>query len=255
MQGLLTNVPPDPHLGLFCANATPPVGDQPALLTHSEVETLFHEFGHLMHHLLSKVTVRSLGGTSVAWDFVELPSQIMENWCWEREALDLFARHWETGEKIPDALYEKMTRARTYRAANAQMRQLGFATVDLALHVQWEPRDTEAHLLEYARRILQAHSPTKLPTDYAMICGFSHLFASPVAYAAGYYSYKWAEVLDADAFSRFKEHGVFDPDVGQAFKDAILSQGDSRDPMELYQDFMGREPRLEPLFERQGLTS
>ncbi|MBW2462003.1 MAG: M3 family metallopeptidase [Deltaproteobacteria bacterium] len=254
MQDLVTGLPPNPHLGLFCANVTPPVGDQPALLTHREVETLFHEFGHLMHHLLSKVTVRSLAGTNVAWDFVELPSQIMENWCWEREALDVFAHHHQTDEAIPGPLFDKMIRARTYRAAAAQMRQLGLGAVDLALHVEWDPSDDSAHLLEYAREILGAHSVAPLPEDYAMICRFGHLFASPVGYAAGYYSYKWAEVLDADAFTRFKEHGVFDPAIGAAFRDHILSQGDSRDPMELYQDFMGREPRMEPLFKRQGLV-
>jgi len=253
MQGLLTGVPPNPHLGLFCANVTPSVGDQPALLRHREVETLFHEFGHLMHHLLSRVTVRSLAGTNVAWDFVELPSQIMENWCWERQALDVFARHHETDAPIPEALFEKMVRARTYRAANAQMRQLGFASVDLALHVKWDPSDDGAPILEYARAILQEHAAAPLPDDYAMICRFGHLFASPVGYAAGYYSYKWAEVLDADAFTRFKEEGVFDSGVGARFRDAILSKGDSREPMELYRDFMGREPDLEPLFERQGL--
>ncbi len=253
MQGLSTSVPPEPHLGLFCANVTPAVGDAPALLTHREVETLFHEFGHLLHHMLSRVEVRSLAGTNVAWDFVELPSQIMQNWCWEKEALDLFARHHETGETIPDALFDKMVRARTYRAANAQMRQLGFGSVDLALHVRWDPSEDEP-LLPYARQILQAHAPAPLPDDYAMILRFGHLFASAVGYAAGYYSYKWAEVLDADAFTRFKTEGVFDSGVGGEFRDAILSRGDSEDPMALYRAFMGREPELSALFERQGLV-
>jgi len=241
-----------PHLGLFCANVNPPVGGKPALLTHREVETLFHEFGHLLHHCFSRVSVRSLAGTNVAWDFVELPSQIMENWCWERSGLDLFAAHYETGERIPDELYEKMVRARTYRAANAQMRQLGFAGVDLALHQDYEP-DRDGDVMAFGREILQRHSSTTLPDDYAMLAGFGHIFAHPVGYAAGYYSYKWAEVLDADAFTRFKKEGITNPEVGRAFRDTILSKGNSEEPEKLYQDFMGRGPELNPLLERAGL--
>jgi oligopeptidase A len=243
---------PLPHLGLFCANVNPPVGGKPALLTHREVETLFHEFGHLLHHCFSTVSVRSLAGTNVAWDFVELPSQIMENWCWERSGLDLFASHYETGAPVPDELYEKMVRARTYRAANAQMRQLGFAAVDLALHQDYKP-EQDGDAMTYGRAILQAHSATTLPNDYAMLAGFGHIFAHPVGYAAGYYSYKWAEVLDADAFTRFKKEGITNPEVGRAFRDAILSKGNSEDAEKLYHDFMGRDPKLEPLLERTGL--
>jgi oligopeptidase A len=241
-----------PHLGLFCANVNPPVGGKPALLTHREVETLFHEFGHLLHHCFSRVSVRSLAGTNVAWDFVELPSQIMENWCWERSGLELFAAHYDTGERIPDELYEKMVRARTYRAANAQMRQLGFAGVDLALHRDYEPQ-RDGDVMAYGLEILQAHSATKLPEDYGMLAGFGHVFASPVGYAAGYYSYKWAEVLDADAFTRFKREGITNPEVGRAFRDAILCKGNSEEPEDLYQAFMGRAPELDPLLERAGL--
>ncbi|MGB5545771.1 MAG: M3 family metallopeptidase, partial [Polyangiales bacterium] len=243
---------PQPQLGLFCANVNPPVGGKPALLTHREVETLFHEFGHLLHHCFSRVSVRSLAGTNVAWDFVELPSQIMENWCWERSGLDLFAAHYETGERIPDALYEKMVRARTYRAANAQMRQLGFAGVDLALHRDYDPA-RHGEVMDYAREIIQAHSSTKLPGDYAMLAGFGHVFAHPTGYASGYYSYKWAEVLDADAFTRFKREGITNPEVGRAFRDAILSKGNSEDAEKLYENFMGRGPDLDPLLERTGL--
>ncbi len=257
MNGLISGVVEggrlSPHLGLICANVTPPIGDRPALLTHDEVTTLFHEFGHLLHHLLSRVEVRSLAGTNVAWDFVELPSQIMENWCWEREALDLFARHYETGERIPERLFEKMNRARTFRAAYAMMRQLGFAAVDLALHTEYD-QERDGDVVAYSRRIMQAYAPVKLREDYAFICGFGHLFASAVGYAAGYYSYKWAEVLDADAFTRFKKGGIFSREVGEAFKKSILERGDGEDPMVLYQSFMGRPPSLEPLLERSGLV-
>ena len=256
MDSLITGGPtPDgfePHLGLICGNLTPPVGGKPALLTHREVETIFHEFGHLLHHLLSRVEIRSLAGTSVAWDFVELPSQIMENWCWEREALDLFARHWETGEPVPEELFRKMKRARTFRAANAQMRQLGFAFIDLLLHVQYSA-ERDGDPIAYTRKVLQEYSPAPLPPQHAMIAAFTHLFAAPVGYGAGYYSYKWAEVLDADAFTRFKREGIFSRAVGADFVAKVLSRGNSADPMTLFVDFMGRPPDLSALLQRAGL--
>ncbi len=244
----------EPHVGLFCSNATPPIDGEKALLTHDEVETLFHEFGHLLHQLLSNVDVRSLAGTNVAWDFVELPSQIMENWTWERAALDLFARHVESGERIPDELFARKHKARTFRAATMQMRQLGFAALDLALHRDYDPGH-DGDLLAYARGLMMPYAVTPLPDDYAMVSSFTHLFSSSVGYAAGYYSYKWAEVLDADAFSRFREGGVLSPEVGRAFRDLLLSRGDSDDPMKLFVDFVGRPPKVDALLARNGLAA
>ncbi|HYL39143.1 MAG TPA: M3 family metallopeptidase [Bryobacteraceae bacterium] len=258
MDSFITGISRDgllePHAALICGNLTPSVGARPSLLTHREVQTIFHEFGHLLHHCLSKVDVRSLAGVSVAWDFVELPSQIMENWCWEREALDLFARHYQTGEPIPQDLFEKMRRARTFRAANMQMRQLGLGLVDLALHRDYAPQ-AHGDVMAYARGILQNFSPVKLPERYNMIASFTHLFASPVGYGAGYYSYKWAEVLDADAFTMFLRLGIFNREAGSRFRQSILSRGNSQDPAELYRTFMGRDPDPKALLERCGLLA
>lgn len=252
MHGLVANVPPRPHVALFCANAQPPTSNAPSLMSFRDVETVFHEFGHLLHHLLSRVPVRSLACTRVAQDFVELPSQIMENWCTEKEALDGFARHYLSGEPLPAHLIDKLTRARNFRAASQQMRQLGFAATDLALHTEYQPqRDGDVNA--FANRILAQYSATDLPSDYALIASFGHLFAHPVGYAAGYYSYKWAEVLDADAFTRFQAEGLFNQQTGKAFRDSILSRGDSAEPMELFEQFMGRPPTMDPMLERQGL--
>jgi oligopeptidase A len=255
MDSLITGDPGagEPHLGLICGNLTPPVGETPSLLTHREVETIFHEFGHLLHHTLSRVPVRSLAGTNVPWDFVELPSQIMENWVMERDALNLFARHYKTGEPIPDELFEKMKRARTFRSANSQMRQLGFGLVDLMLHREYDPA-RDGDVLAYARGVLQRFTPVELPPNYGMIASFTHLFSSPVAYGAGYYSYKWAEVLDADAFVRFRQEGIFNSETGLEYRRQILEQGDSDDPAQLYRKFMGRDPDATALLERLGLV-
>jgi oligopeptidase A len=252
MNALQTGRDGTPHVGLMCGNFTPATPDRPALLTHREVETLFHELGHLLHHLLTRTELYSQAGTNVAWDFVELPSQIMENWTWEREALDVFARHHETGERLPDELFDRMTRARNFRSAAFMMRQLGFCRVDLDLHRTWdEARDGDP--LSFGRRVLERYSATALPEGFAMLTAFSHLFADAVGYAAGYYSYQWAAVLDADAFTRFQAEGLFNPATGAAFREAILAAGDSDDPAALFRSFLGRDPDVRAHLRRSGL--
>jgi oligopeptidase A len=234
-------------------NFSPPIGEQPALFTHDEVITLFHEFGHGLHHMLTQVDYTPVSGISgVAWDAVELPSQFMENWCWEREALDLFCGHFETGAKIPGDLYERMQAARNFQSAMQMVRQLEFAIFDLRIHRDYH-RDRGACIHDTLNEVRNQVAVVQPPAFNRFENGFTHIFGG--GYAAGYYSYKWAEVLSADAFSAFEETGIFNRDTGRKFLTSILEQGGSREPMELFVEFRGREPSIEALLRHSGLAA
>ncbi|EGV50182.1 oligopeptidase A [Candidatus Endoriftia persephone] len=234
-------------------NFSPPVGEQPALFTHDEVETLFHEFGHGLHHLLTRIDYPAVAGINgVAWDAVELPSQFMENFCWEREALDLISGHWETGEPIPDDLYQRMKAAKNFQSAMQMVRQLEFSIFDFRIHREYEPAHG-GRIYEILDEVRQQVSVLIPPAWNRFAHGFSHIFAG--GYAAGYYSYKWAEVLSADAFSLFEERGIFDAETGRAFLQEILEQGGSKQAMELFTTFRGREPQIDALLRHSGITA
>lgn len=239
-------------VAFMTCNGSPPVGDKPALFTHDEVVTLFHEFGHGLHHMLTQVDYPDIAGINgVEWDAVELPSQFMENWCWERSVLDMIAAHWQTGEPLPEDLYQKMQAARHFQTAMATVRQLEFALFDMRLHL--DPQAAEPGRLEAIRaEVQQQVAVIKPPAFNRMPHSFTHVFAG--GYAAGYYSYKWAEVLSADAFARFEEEGLFDAGVGEAFLNEVLAVGGSRKAMESFVAFRGRKPSVDALLRHNGLA-
>ncbi|MBP6583073.1 MAG: M3 family metallopeptidase [Chromatiaceae bacterium] len=236
---------------LVC-NFSPPVGDQPSLLTHTEVLTLFHECGHGLHHLLTQIDYPAVGGISgVPWDAVELPSQFLENWCWERESLDLISGQVATGEPIPDGLYQRMRAARNFQSAIQMARQLEFALFDFRIHLEYDPA-RGGRIQEILDQVRDQVAPLKPPAFNRFAQGFSHIFGG--GYAAGYYSYKWAEVLSADAFSLFEEKGILDTATGRAFRQNILEQGGSRPAMDLYVAYRGREPTIDALLRHSGIA-
>ncbi|MDH4870764.1 oligopeptidase A [Pseudomonas sp. BN515] len=238
-----------PVANLVC-NFTPAVGDKPALLTHDEVTTLFHEFGHGLHHLLTRVEHAGASGINgVAWDAVELPSQFMENWCWEPEGLALISGHYQSGEPLPQDLLDKMLAAKNFQSGLMMVRQLEFSLFDFELHATHGDGRGVLDVLESIRSEVAVMRP---PAFNRFANSFAHIFAG--GYAAGYYSYKWAEVLSADAFSRFEEEGVLNPATGRAFREAILARGGSQEPMVLFVDFRGREPSIDALLRHSGLT-
>ena len=237
-----------PHVSIVC-NFTKPTETKPSLLTFNEVTTLFHEFGHALHGMLANTTYNSLSGTSVSWDFVELPSQVLENWCFEKEALELFAKHYETGETIPMKYVEKIKESASFHEGMQTLRQLSFGLLDMQWHGQNPTKITSVKEFEN-----NAFTDTKLYPDVAENCmstAFSHIFQG--GYSAGYYSYKWAEVLDADAFEYFLEEGIFNKEVATRFKENVLSKGGTEKPMELYKRFRGKEPKPDALLKRAGL--
>lgn len=234
-------------------NFTPPVGGDPALLTHDEVTTLFHEFGHGLHHLLTMVEDLGVSGIhGVEWDAVELPSQFMENYCWEKEALDLISGHYKTGEELPRDLFEKMLRAKNFQSGMMMVRQLEFALFDFLIHARYSP-DLGGLIYETLDEVRKRVAVVIPPGFNRFAHSFSHIFAG--GYAAGYYSYKWAEVLSADAFSLFEDHGIFDPETGASFLHNILEQGGSQEAMELFVAFRGREPKIDALLRHNGIAA
>ncbi len=247
-QCIKDNINERPHISIVC-NFTKPTKSKPSLLTFNEVTTLFHEFGHALHGMLANTTYPSLSGTSVYWDFVELPSQVLENWCYEKEALELFAKHYETGEVIPMDLIKKIKASSNFHEGMQTLRQISFGLLDMSWHGQ-DP----SNIIDVKAQEIKAFGNTQLfpdVTENCMSTAFSHIFQG--GYSSGYYSYKWAEVLDADAFEYFKSKGVFNKEVANKFKNNILSKGGTENPMTLYKRFRGQEPKPEALLKRAGL--
>jgi len=239
-------------VAFLTCNFTPSVNGKPSLLTHDEVTTLFHEFGHGLHHMLTQVEVMDVSGISgVAWDAVELPSQFLENWCWHPESLALIASHHETGEPLPDDLLQKLLAAKNFQSGMAMVRQIEFSLFDFRLHAEFTP-DTPTNPLDMHRQVRSEIAVVETPEFNRFPNSFSHVFAG--GYAAGYYSYKWAEVLAADAFSLFEEKGIFDQETGKAFLQNILEKGGSQEPLELFKAFRGREPEVDALLKQNGIT-
>lgn len=234
-------------------NFSPPAGSDPALLTHDEVLTLFHEFGHGLHHMLTQVDYLSVAGISgVPWDAVELPSQFMENWCWQREVVDMISGHYQTDVPLPDEMFKKMIDAKNFQAGMQMVRQLEFALFDFRLHAEYDP-ERGSNVLNLLAEVRSEVAVMHPPSFNRFPHSFSHIFAG--GYAAGYYSYKWAEVLSSDAFAAFEENGIFDRETGLKFLTTILEQGGSRDPMELFIEFRGREPQIDALLRHSGIAA
>jgi peptidyl-dipeptidase Dcp len=247
-QGLYSDGMKRPHV-VNVASLTPSTDEQPSLLRMDEVRTIFHEFGHALHGLLSDCTYKSLAGPNVLWDFVELPSQIMENWLMEKEALNLFVKHYQTGEPLPDELLDKVLAARNYMAGNANLGQLRYAMLDFAWHLT-DPAQID-NVEAFENKTIERFSLLTLTPGSSISCSFAHIFAG--GYSAGYYSYKWAEALEADAWSLIKEKGIFNQEVTFAFRDIILSKGNAVHPMDLFTAFRGRQPDPDALLKRDGL--
>lgn len=240
-------------VAFLTCNFTPPTGEQPALLTHDEVQTLFHEFGHGLHHMLTQVDYLGVSGINgVEWDAVELPSQFMENWCWDKQALDLISGHFETGEKLPSELFDKMLAAKNFQAGMLMVRQLEFSLFDFLIHKQYDPAKG-GRIYQTLEQVREEVAVIKPPAFNRFAHSFSHIFAG--GYAAGYYSYKWAEVLSSDAFSLFEEKGIFDRKTGESFLHNILEKGGSEPAMNLFKKFRGREPKIDALLRHSGIES